>query len=626
MAINVTSPGGLTGGRKFMGQQYSDRRVGSSDVVLEAQKILDDPTSYAANQGMLVGQQVPFMDSNAGGTQGTQVNYGSTNQFNTTAATGTTAAGANLMPEAPTAQTGYNSASVTNAINETGTSANASTATASSGSLVDVDETQMALEGDAATDSLNDVAMYNTSNVLDTSTIAGKLVARDLGEFGFVDSKRTVVGQLDLLQKHFVDPNTGEYKIPGFMADMANSIKGSLNIKGADSQQITAKLATAMMSNLVGIADKEANIMNGIASENMTAKNAQFMQKARILSQLKIANADAKTQALTYNATVVKNLDLANLANQQQAGMLNASQRYLALFEDAKETNLGKRFDITNELDREQWYTTMSTNTGLAIAQMKDAFEKFNLGEVNATARANQAAEMRMFEFEKTHQHQIDQDNVGWRRQVMNTNTQMAFSAAQMDAKTILGITSEQHNRLWNRADMQFNYLATSSESQKDRDLKMFQMKMEAQMAAMQAKASKKNALFGAIGQIGGSVLGSMFGAGGMFGASTAAAGSAAAATGTAAAAAGGTGFMATMASFLPFLSDPDLKTNIRRIGTHSSGLALYKWDWNDTAKRLGAGSQNNVGIMADEAKEKFPHAVHVHPNGYLAVRYERLQ
>jgi hypothetical protein len=620
MAINVTSPGGLTGGRKFMGQQYSDRRVGSSDVVLEAQKILDDPTSYAANQGMLVGQQVPFMDSNAGGTQGTQVNYGSTNQFNTTAATGTTAAGANLMPEAPTAQTGYNSASVTNAINETGTSANASTATASSGSLVDVDETQMSLEGDAATDSLNDVAMYNTSNVLDTSTIAGKLVARDLGEFGFVDSKRTVVGQLDLLQKHFVDPNTGEYKIPGFMADMANSIKGSLNIKGADSQQITAKLATAMMSNLVGIADKEANIMNGIASENMTAKNAQFMQKARILSQLKIANADAKTQALTYNATVVKNLDLANLANQQQAGMLNASQRYLALFEDAKETNLGKRFDITNELDREQWYTTLSTNTGLAISQMKDAFEKFNLGEVNATARANQAAEMRMFEFEKTHQHQIDQDNVAWRRQVMNTNTQMAFSAAQMDAKTILGITSEQHNRLWNRADMQFNYLATSSESQKDRDLKMFQMKMEAQMAAMKAKASKKNALFGAIGQIGGSVLGSMFGAGGMFGASTAAA------TGTTAAVTGGSGFMATMASFLPFLSDPDLKTNIRRIGTHSSGLALYKWDWNDTAKKLGAGSQNNVGIMADEAKEKFPHAVHVHPNGYLAVRYERLQ
>ena len=618
MAINVTSPGGLTGGRRFMGQQYSDRRVGSSDVVLEAQKILDDPTSYAANQGMLVGQQVPFMDSNAGGTQGTQVNYGSTNQFNTTAATGTTAAGANLMPEAPTAQTGYNSASVTNAINETGTSANASTATASSGSLVDVDETQMSLEGDAATDSLNDVAMYNTSNVLDTSTIAGKLVARDLGEFGFVDSKRTVVGQLDLLQKHFVDPNTGEYKIPGFMADMANSIKGSLNIKGADSQQITAKLATAMMSNLVGIADKEANIMNGIASENMTAKNAQFMQKARILSQLKIANADAKTQALTYNATVVKNLDLANLANQQQAGMLNASQRYLALFEDAKETNLGKRFDITNELDREQWYTTLSTNTGLAISQMKDAFEKFNLGEINATARANQAAEMRMFEFEKTHQHQIDQDNVGWRRQVMNTNTQMAFSAAQMDAKTILGITSEQHNRLWNRADMQFNYLATSSESQKDRDLKMFQMKMEAQMAAMQAKASKKNALFGALGKMGGTVLGNMFGQGGLM--------SAASAGGTMSAIGGA---LSTAAStVLPFLgfSDPDLKTNIRRIGTHSSGLALYKWDWNDTAKKLGADSQNNVGIMADEAKDKFPHAVHVHPNGYLAVRYERLQ
>jgi len=518
MAINVTSPGGLTKGRQFMGQRYSDRRVGNSDVVLDAQKILDNPSAYAANQGMLVGQQIPFMDANAGGTQRNQVDYGNTNQFNTTAATGTTAAGQNLMPTAPTAQTGYTSSSVTNAINETGTKATAAQGTASKGSLIDIDETQMALEGDAATDSLNDVALYNTSTVLDTSTIAGKMVARDLGEFGYVDSKRTVVGQLDILQKHFVDPNTGEYKIPGFMADMANSIKGSLNIKGADSQQITAKLATAMMSNLVGIADKEANIMNGIASENMTAKNNQFMQKARILSQLKIANADKKTQGLLQNASTIARLDLSNLANEQQAGMLDSSQRYLALFEDAKESNLAKRFDTTNELDREQWYSTLSTNTGLAIAQMKDSFEKFNLGEINTTARANQAAEMRMFEFEKTHQHQIDQDNVGWRRQVMNTNTQMAFSAAQMDAKTILGITSEQHNRLWNRSDMQFNYLATSSESQKDRDMKMFQMKMEMQMAVMKARAAKKAAMFKAIGSVVGSITGGMFGAGGMFG------------------------------------------------------------------------------------------------------------
>mgnify|MGYP006078456895 FL=1 len=622
MAIDVTSPGGLTGGRQFMGQRYSDRRVGSTDTVLEAQKILDNPSAYAANQGMLVGQTIPFMDPNSGGTQGNQVDYGSANQFNVNTATGTTSAGANLMPQAPKAQTGYNSASVTNAINESGTQATAAQGTASSGSLVDIDETQMSLEGDAATDSLNDVALYNTSTVLDTSTIAGKMVARDLGEFGFVDSKRTVVGQLDLLQKHFVDPNTGEYKIPGFMADMANSIKGSLNIKGADSQQITAKLATAMMSNLVGIADKEANIMNGIASENMTAKNNQFMQKARILSQLKIANADKKTQGLLQNATTIARLDLTNLGNKQQSGMLNASQRYLALFEDAKETNLAQRFDITNELDREQWYSTLSTNTGLAIAQMKDAFEKFNLGETNAMARSNQQSEQRMFEFEKTHQHQIDQDNVAWRRQVMNTNTQMQFSAAQMDAKTILGITSEQHNRLWNRADMQFNYLATSSESEKDRDLKMFQMKMEAQMAAMQAKASKKGALFSALGQMGGSVLGSMFGEGGMFAAT--AAGTGAVTTGSAVA--GSTGFMASILPFLGLSSDPDLKTNVRRIGNHSSGLALYKWDWNDTAKKLGAGSQSNVGVMADEAKEKFPNAVHVHPNGYLAVRYERLQ
>ena len=130
----------------------------------------------------------------------------------------------------------------------------------------------------------------------------------------------------------------------------------------------------------------------------------------------------------------------------------------------------------------------------------------------------------------------------------------------------------------------------------------------------MKAKSDKQGALFGALGKMGGTVLGNMFGQGGLM----------------SAASAGGTmssigGALSTAFSFLGF-SDPDLKTNIRRIGTHNSGLALYKWDWNDTANKLGVGSQSNVGVMADEAKEKFPNAVRRHPSGYLEVRYERLQ
>lgn len=611
MAIDVTSPSGLTGGRNFMGQNYSPNRVGTSDVVRNAQEILDNPAAYAASQGALVGQQVPFMDPNNPNMQGDQVNYGPTNQFNIEAATGTTAANNSLLPNAPTAQTGYQSTSVTNAINQTGTQAEAAQGEISQGGLVNVDETQIDTSAGANAE-LDQVVTYNTSTILDTSTPAGKIVARDLGQFGFVDSKRTITGQLKILQGHFVDPNTGEYKIPPFMADVANAIKGSLNIKGASPQQITAKLATAMMSNLVGIADKEATIQNTIASENMNAKNTQLINKARILSQFKIANADSKTKALLQNSTNIVRMDLQNLGNRQQANILDASNRYLALFEDAKEENLAKRFDITNELDREQWYETLNTNVALRIAEMKDAMTRTNIGEINAAERANAQLEQRMFEFEKTHQFQIDQDNLNYRRAITTANTEMAFQAAQFDAKAILGFTSEAHNRLWNRADMQFNYLAQSAENAKDRDLKMFQMKMEAQIAAMQAKAKKKAGLFGAIGQIGGAVLGNMFGAGGFFGGPAVAGATAGA----------GTSFLAA----LPFFSDAELKTNVRRIGTHKSGLPLYKWDWNTIAHEIGATENDNVGVMAHEAKEKFPQAVYTHPNGYMMVNYARLQ
>lgn len=611
MAIDVTSPSGLTGGRNFMGQNYSPNRVGTSDVVRNAQEILDNPAAYAASQGALVGQQVPFMDPNNPNMQGDQVNYGPTNQFNIEAATGTTAANNSLLPNAPTAQTGYQSTSVTNAINQTGTQAEAAQGEISQGGLVDVDETQIDTSAGANAE-LDQVVTYNTSTILDTSTPAGKIVARDLGQFGYIDSKRTITGQLKILQGHFVDPNTGEYKIPPFMADVANAIKGSLNIKNASPQQITAKLATAMMSNLVGIADKEATIQNTIASENMNAKNTQLINKARILSQFKIANADSKTKALLQNSTNIVRMDLQNLGNRQQANILDASNRYLALFEDAKEENLAKRFDITNELDREQWYETLNTNVGLRIAEMKDAMTRTNIGEINAAERANAQLEQRMFEFEKTHQFQIDQDNLNYRRAITTANTEMAFQAAQFDAKAILGFTSEAHNRLWNRADMQFNYLAQAAENAKDRDLKMFQMKMEAQIAAMQAKAKKKAGLFGAIGQIGGAVLGNMFGAGGFFGGPAVAGATAGA----------GTSFLAA----LPFFSDAELKTNVRRIGTHKSGLPLYKWDWNTIAHEIGATEHDNVGVMAHEAKEKFPQAVYTHPNGYMMVNYARLQ
>lgn len=63
--------------------------------------------------------------------------------------------------------------------------------------------------------------------------------------------------------------------------------------------------------------------------------------------------------------------------------------------------------------------------------------------------------------------------------------------------------------------------------------------------------------------------------------------------------------------------SDTRLKSNIRRVGKHRSGLTLYAYDI------LG---RREIGVMAQEALAAFPHAVSQdNVTGWLMVDYERL-
>lgn len=61
--------------------------------------------------------------------------------------------------------------------------------------------------------------------------------------------------------------------------------------------------------------------------------------------------------------------------------------------------------------------------------------------------------------------------------------------------------------------------------------------------------------------------------------------------------------------------SDIRLKTNIKTIGMHPSGVRRVSWDWKD-------GSGSDVGVIAQELQAIRPDAV-VDFGGYLAVRYD---
>ena len=69
------------------------------------------------------------------------------------------------------------------------------------------------------------------------------------------------------------------------------------------------------------------------------------------------------------------------------------------------------------------------------------------------------------------------------------------------------------------------------------------------------------------------------------------------------------------------FLSDEELKDNIKLIGKSENGHNLYTWDWNDKAKKLGI-TDPTTGVIAQEVMKYMPEAVTKNANGYYMVNY----
>ena len=76
----------------------------------------------------------------------------------------------------------------------------------------------------------------------------------------------------------------------------------------------------------------------------------------------------------------------------------------------------------------------------------------------------------------------------------------------------------------------------------------------------------------------------------------------------------------AALGAAAAYKSDRRLKEDIKLVGTdEGTGLNLY-----ESTYKGGTGTKY-IGVMADEAKVNFPHAVFTMPDGYDAVNYEAL-
>ena len=67
--------------------------------------------------------------------------------------------------------------------------------------------------------------------------------------------------------------------------------------------------------------------------------------------------------------------------------------------------------------------------------------------------------------------------------------------------------------------------------------------------------------------------------------------------------------------------SDARLKENVQKVGSRN-GVNLYTWDWNDTAKSIGADKYPATGVIAQEVEAKYPQHVVRDANGFRRVNY----
>lgn len=486
--------------------------------------LTQDNKKTATNEDMNLSNRVPDINPNAPGTtvNPNDPDFAKSKITNAPTATGGTAAQASQTAQGATHTYAAQQTQANIAQNGQMTAAQG---TVSEGAQIDPNEVpQLDMQGsatgvnaDGSTNytgqALNDYAKQNFTNIIDTSTPAGKALAEQLGDGNYTDSKATLQGQLEMLQSQFTDPTTGEPKIPAWAAGTARNVGRIAAFKGMSGTAATAAMSQALMEASIPIAQQDAQFFQTLTLQNLSNKQASVINKANVLAKFDLTNIDNRMAAAVENSKAFLQMDLANLDNRQQAQVLNTQARIQSILEDAKAVNAQRLFTADSANEQDRFYDELNSNIKQFNATQTNNMKQFNASETNDMSKFNKELETNREQFYKNMQYNIDISNAKWRQSVTTEEAAMAFEAAATDVKNMVGISNEQLNRLWDRSDSLLDYLWKSSESELDRKRDLAVVKLQADAQSKMNKANIKaadSAGWGSIfGSIGGAVAGS---------------------------------------------------------------------------------------------------------------------
>lgn len=489
----VVTPGQTTANNQMNSIEYAGNIVGDPQQFFTT----DNPDTPDVNESMFLSQRNDQMDPNAAGTNinGQDPKYNvDPSQFNVNAAT---AQGVNAQ-QAST----YDAATSFGQVSQQ--DMQGAQGQLSDGSIIDpaqqveIDTATIAAKGNAVGQAIAESAQQSIAKVMDASTAQ----AQGLDPSEYIDKKATVKGQLEALQSDFVDPATGEPKIPIWAQESARAVSKIAAFKGMTGSAATAAMATAIMEASIPIAKEDAKFFQTVTMENLNNRQETAINRANILAKMELTNADNRMAAAIQNSKNFLAMDLANLDNEQQARVINNQARIQSILEDTKAKNAARLFGAEATNDMAKFYD-----------QLDASIQTFNATQINDVNTFNAEMETARQKFYQEMQYNIDLSNAKWRQTVTITEDQQSFEAAQLDVKNMVGISTEALNQVWDRSDALLDYLWKTSDNQLQRDHELVLAKLKAKSAAQVAniQADDGGGVWEALGGVAGTIFGGLF-------------------------------------------------------------------------------------------------------------------
>lgn len=500
-----------TSGNTAMSVNAMAGAAGVLDQNIDAQRRADRPQDYMTN--MMLADRVPTMTETPGTVITSAAGDMVANQLNYVPQTAGEAQ--SVAAVAPGQAQAYNAVQSTDRVADIG-QATAAQGTVNPNAIVEAVTVDMqgAATGtnrDGSTNflgqSLNRTATQNISQIIDTTTVSGKLLAQSLGEGNYTDARATLTGQMDMLSSQFVDSN-GEPKIPTWAAGISRNVSRIAAFKGMTGTAATAAMSQAIMEASIPIAQQDAQFFQTTTLKNLDNRQQTTINTANVLAKMELANMDSRMTAAVTNAKSFMEMDLTNLNNEQQTSIVNSQARVQSILEDSKAQNAARLFSADSQNDFTKFYDQLGTQIQQFNSEQSNAMRRFNTGEVNAASQFNSTIENQREQFYKDMQFNVDVSNARWRQTIETANTEMQFTAARTDVQNMFNLSTEALNRVWDRTDAMLDYTWKSSENEADRKNRI----ALAQMQADAEKSKAKSGLLGALGTAVGTVAGAMMG------------------------------------------------------------------------------------------------------------------